>query len=106
MTCSKTGASLHQGCAGQTRRSRRPLKPSFVARGQRLDLLQAVEGLHQFDDDMKTAQILLYGRNSDSRQLDEGLTLARTTLGRYQVLENSAWREQPAVRHLTPEDRD
>jgi len=82
------------------------LTASFVVRGQRLDRLQAVEGLHQFDDDMKTAQILLYGRHSDPRQLDEGLTLARATLGRYQVLENSGWREQPAVRHLTPEDRD
>jgi tetratricopeptide (TPR) repeat protein len=82
------------------------LTASFVVRGQRLADLQAVEGLHQFDDDMKTAQVLLYGRNSDPQQLDESLSVARATLGRYQVLENSSWREQPAVRHLTPEDRD
>src|SRR5258708_21397184 len=50
------------------------LTASFVVRGQRLDRLQAVEGLHQFDDDMKTAQILPYRRNSASPHLDESPT--------------------------------
>ncbi|MFL5243389.1 MAG: protein kinase domain-containing protein [Gemmataceae bacterium] len=82
------------------------LTVSFIIRGQRLGQLQASENLHQFDDDMKTAQVLLYGRNSDAHQLDGGFAAARATLARYHVLDNAAWREQSAVRYLAPEDRD
>jgi tetratricopeptide (TPR) repeat protein len=81
------------------------LAASFVARGQRLARLQAVESLHEFDEEMKTVQVLLYGRNADRQQLDEGLARARAALARYGVLEDSAWREAPAVRHLPAEAR-
>ena len=79
---------------------------AFVARGQRLGRLQAVDGLHHFEEDRKTAQVLLYGRNADRQQLEEGIRIANATLARYQVLENPAWRDSPAVRLLPADDRD
>jgi eukaryotic-like serine/threonine-protein kinase len=82
------------------------LATSFVVRGQRLGRLQAADGLHQFEEEMKTAQVLLYGRNHDRQQLEEGIRVADATLGRYRVLENPEWRDTPAVRLLPAEDRD
>jgi serine/threonine protein kinase/tetratricopeptide (TPR) repeat protein len=82
------------------------LATAFVVRGQRLGRLQAVDGLHQFEEDRKTAQVLLYGRNADRQQLEEGIRFANATLARYQVLENRAWRDAPGVRLLPADDRD
>jgi serine/threonine protein kinase/Tfp pilus assembly protein PilF len=79
---------------------------SYLAHERRLARLQAVDDLHQFDDAMKSAQVVLYSRYADRQQLDEGLGLARTALGRYGVLENPEWREAPAVYQLPPEDQE
>jgi serine/threonine protein kinase/Tfp pilus assembly protein PilF len=82
------------------------LATSLAVGQQRLARFQAADGLHQFDEEMRTAQVLLYGRNADRRQLEEGIRLAGATLGRYQVLDNPQWRDAPAVRLLPAEDRD
>jgi serine/threonine protein kinase/tetratricopeptide (TPR) repeat protein len=82
------------------------LLAAFIAqRGRALARLQAAEGWHQFHEEMKTAQVQLYRRHADQQQLEEGIQLARTTLGHYQVLEDSAWDKTAAVRYLPLEDQ-
>src|SRR5262249_44714398 len=45
-------------------------------------------------------------RRSDRPQLEEGMTLCRSTLNRYQVLDNPGWWESPAVRYLPEKDQE
>jgi eukaryotic-like serine/threonine-protein kinase len=55
---------------------------------------------------MRAAQVLLFDRNAGHEQLDEGIRLCHSALGRYRVLENPSWRETPAVTGLEPAERD
>jgi serine/threonine protein kinase/tetratricopeptide (TPR) repeat protein len=83
------------------------LLAAFLAqRSQVLARVQMVDGWHQFEEEQKTALTQLYSQHADRQQLEEGMTQARSTLGRYQVLDKAAWREAPAVRLLPREDQE
>jgi tetratricopeptide (TPR) repeat protein len=72
-----------------------------LLRGQRLAQLEAQETLQRFHENTRTVQFLLNARSLDRDQLDEGIELGRQALANYQILGNSPWQEQPAVRHLS-----
>ena len=77
-----------------------------LARGQEeLARHEALDGRAQFRQEWKAAQLLLNGRLADRAQREEGRAVAHHALARYQVLDNPAWPEQPAVRRLPDEDQ-
>jgi tetratricopeptide (TPR) repeat protein len=81
------------------------LTAGLAVRGQRLARMEAVAVLSAFRDDRDEAQLLLAARSEDADQRREGLRLASRALARYDLPTRTAWREQPAVRHLSAEDR-
>jgi eukaryotic-like serine/threonine-protein kinase len=80
------------------------LAAALAARGEHLARLRAQETFAGFRDDLQAAQFLLNARTW-ADQLEDGIGKSRSALGRYQVLDNPAWRSLPDVRHLPPEDR-
>src|SRR5205085_499730 len=82
------------------------LAAAIVVRGQRLTRLQALDHLRRTGEDARTAQLLLLDRGAGLGQKDEGVQLCRAALDRYRVLDDPSWRESPAVRALTPPQRD
>src|SRR5262249_4574149 len=62
---------------------------------------EALASFGQYRDDLQQARLLLAtSRPSDRERLDEALALAGKALDRYQVRDNAAWWESPAVRRL------
>jgi len=81
------------------------LAGSLVIRGNRLGRFQALENWSRFQEDMRLAQFVLYGRAPDRQKLDLGIDLCRQALDRYQVLQNADWRRAPEVRRLPDGER-
>ncbi len=81
------------------------LAMAFLLRGQRLAQLEAEQTLARFRDDARTVQFLLYSRNADRGQLEEGMRRCRTALARFEVLDNAQWLTAPAVRNLPEPER-
>jgi serine/threonine protein kinase/Tfp pilus assembly protein PilF len=79
---------------------------AFVIRGDQLRRLQARESLAAFEKEVAAAQILLYDRNADQRQLAEGVAKCQQALERYDVVGNSSWRDTNAVAALSGTDRE
>ncbi len=82
------------------------LTAAFVVRGQRLKQFQAVETLNGFENEIKTAQFLLYDRNADTQQLEDGVAQCQAALKRYELLDNPRWHELPAVASLPRPERE
>ncbi len=70
----------------------------------RLQQLEAVETLNEFENDLKTTQLLLTEQSAEPAELDEAIARGRRALGRYGVLDNPNWRDGSAVQEL-PEER-
>jgi serine/threonine protein kinase/Flp pilus assembly protein TadD len=81
------------------------LGSALAVRAQRLAGLEALESLHQFQEEMRTAQFLLTTRRADAEQLDAGIRTARGALDRYQAIDNPAWQNLPAVQRLPEGER-
>jgi serine/threonine protein kinase/Tfp pilus assembly protein PilF len=82
------------------------LAGTLITHKQRLKRFEAVDTLNRFEQEIKTAQFLLYDRNADSRQLDDGIARCREALGRYALPDDRRWRDLPAVRHLPAQERE
>jgi serine/threonine protein kinase/tetratricopeptide (TPR) repeat protein len=82
------------------------LTVALVMRGNRLARFQALDHMSLFEEDMRDAQFLLYGRTADREQLDRGIDQCRKTLDRYQVLDNPDWRQLPQFRNLPAAERE
>jgi serine/threonine protein kinase/Flp pilus assembly protein TadD len=82
------------------------LAGGFVARGQRLAKLEAHATYDQFVENKHVAQFLLTAKTTDAVQMDRGVAACRTGLDIYHVLDNPNWKQQPAVRLLSEEERD
>jgi serine/threonine protein kinase/Tfp pilus assembly protein PilF len=76
------------------------LTTAFVMRGRRLVRLEAQESLGQFQEEMQTAQFLLYSQHADRSQLEDGMSQCRATLARFDILDNPHWSESSQVRAL------
>src|SRR5713101_7033016 len=66
----------------------------------------ARDSLHAFQEQVRTAQALLYARSNEPEELEEGAQICRAALERYQVLDNPSWQKLPAVAYLTGADQD
>jgi serine/threonine protein kinase/tetratricopeptide (TPR) repeat protein len=77
----------------------------LVTRGQRLDRLQAEDGLRRTADDARIAQAVLFDRNAGTAKHDDGIALCRTALERFGVLGNPTWKESRLVRPLSPNEK-
>jgi serine/threonine protein kinase/Tfp pilus assembly protein PilF len=82
------------------------LSTGFVLRGREVARRQAKESLSTFQEQVRTAQALLYARHSDREELEEGTQICQAALGQYQILENPLWQQLPAVSYLGRLDRD
>jgi serine/threonine protein kinase/predicted Zn-dependent protease len=82
------------------------LVAGLASRGRRLARLEAVTTLAAFHDDHQEAHLLLAARPEEVSQRREGLRLATRALARYGLPGRAAWREQPAVQHLSSEERE
>src|SRR5262249_13321594 len=67
----------------------------------------AAAAYQQFRDDTQKARLLLTTAGPSERErLAEGIDLIRRALDRYQVADNPAWWELPAVRRLPDADQE
>ena len=82
------------------------LAASLVLHQSRLAHYRAQDNLSQFHDDLHTAQFLLYSRSPAEEQLDRGIDQCRQALGRFQVLDNPDWPNEPNVRNLSTADQE
>src|SRR5262249_37187161 len=70
-----------------------------VARGQRLQRLEALDSLEQFRGDLRRVQFLFLNNPAgDPDRFDEGRQLCRNMLARYHVLDGVDWQNSPLVR--------
>jgi serine/threonine protein kinase/Tfp pilus assembly protein PilF len=74
-------------------------------RSRQLARLEAEETLRQFRADATSVQFLLYSRNADRGQLDDGMRRCRSTLAHFAILDNPDWWGAPAVQQLTAAER-
>jgi serine/threonine protein kinase/tetratricopeptide (TPR) repeat protein len=72
----------------------------------RIQTEKAQNLLAEFRDDWRTAQRLLNTQASDLDRRRVGLDASFRGLGRYRVLDDAAWRKQPALRHLAPDEQE
>jgi serine/threonine protein kinase len=77
-----------------------------VMRGHSLARYHALDQRQQFQEEMRNAQFLLYGRNADKGKLDQGIEQCREALDRYQVLQNPDWEKLPHIRNLPAAERE
>jgi eukaryotic-like serine/threonine-protein kinase len=77
----------------------------LVVHGERLAKFEAVQSWQEFEKDSRAAQIGVYARVGEPKELARGLEACRQALGRYKVLEDARWSDQPAVVQLPDEDR-
>jgi serine/threonine protein kinase/tetratricopeptide (TPR) repeat protein len=82
------------------------LATGFVVRGHQVARQEAREGLEAFQDQVRTAQALLYARSSEPEDLEEGARICQSALGQYQILDNPSWQKLPAVTYLREADRE
>ncbi len=75
------------------------LASAFAYREEHYARLEAKETLARFAEGAETSYFLLNGRTGKHRA-EEGQDACRQALGQFQVLDNPAWREAPAVRRL------
>src|SRR5262249_45523985 len=78
----------------------------LVHERRRLERESALTNYADFQTDFKTAQALLYARDTDRKDEEQARAAAQRALDRYGVPSDGAWREQPAVRLLPDEDRE
>lgn len=78
----------------------------MAARSHRLARLEADASHREFLDEMKTAEFLLTPFTSEPEKLQQGLAVGQQAVTRYQVLDNPAWHELPAVRLLSEEQKE
>ena len=91
-----------------------------ILRGEQLDTLhkkeqarleqqqvgeRAFTAWQRFQDEMRTAQFLLYTRTNEPEQLADGVALGLRLVREYGVIENAAWREGPLVQGLPASER-
>jgi serine/threonine protein kinase/Flp pilus assembly protein TadD len=76
-----------------------------LIRGERLAAVDARNSMNRFLDETKAVRYLLTTRTNETGQLDAGIALGRRLLGSYDVLQNPAWDDSPAVQYLTAADQ-
>src|SRR5262249_16559711 len=78
----------------------------FVVRGRQLARAEARTKAQttwaEFQEEARTAQFLLYTRTAEPEQLRVGAERAETALAHYRILQDDAWPQGEAVRHLPP----
>ena len=76
----------------------------FVVRGERLARWEAAEAYHQFQNDLRAAQIeCLEAPTSGQTQLEAITASCRRALDHFQVLDNANWQETPSFQRLSVE---
>ena len=91
----------------------------FLIRGRELDRLavqereriqrdadrdQAATAWRKFQDDLRTAQFLLYTRTTEPEQLADGVTLGRKLMQSYRVLDDADWQQATLVQALPADE--
>jgi serine/threonine protein kinase/Tfp pilus assembly protein PilF len=74
-------------------------------RGQRLAQLEALSKWNAFREEAVDAQTLLFGRNTDTQERNQGLEQAQQALKRYRLPDDDGWQHRPAVVNLPAEER-
>ncbi|MFO0881315.1 MAG: serine/threonine-protein kinase [Gemmataceae bacterium] len=70
-------------------------------RSRSLMRLEARASLHGFEEDLRSARLLLTGRDEQSEDREVGRALARCALDRFAVLDRPDWTTHSAARHLS-----
>jgi serine/threonine protein kinase/tetratricopeptide (TPR) repeat protein len=82
------------------------LAMAFAVRSQQLARFESQDALRRFREEARTAQFLLYNRNADPAQLEEGMSRCKEALAPFQVLDNPDWLGSPVVHNLTEDERE
>lgn len=78
----------------------------FIARGQRLERLDALEAFQSFSDDIRRAHYYFFSAHpGDTEKLNEGRRACRRILDRYHVPDNAHWFNAPIVQRLPVEQQ-
>jgi tetratricopeptide (TPR) repeat protein len=75
----------------------------FLFRQRGLARLEAADSSHRLTEELRQAHFLLGSRDAAPRQIDEGIALCQSALGRYAVLDDPSW-SQRALVILLPAD--
>jgi tetratricopeptide (TPR) repeat protein len=75
----------------------------FLFRQRALARLEAADSSHRLTEELRQAHFLLGSRDAAPRQIDEGIALCQSALGRYAVLDDPSW-SQRALVMLLPAD--
>jgi tetratricopeptide (TPR) repeat protein len=78
----------------------------YAANTRRLAVAEAADTRQQFTADLRRARFFLGGATPGADDLAEGTAAARRALGRYGVLDHTAWHAAPAFAALSPDDRE
>lgn len=82
------------------------LSALFILRGERLARLEAAESLQHFLEEARQAKTtFLEAPTAGTDRLERIASACRRPLDRYDILANSAWQKETAVRHLPADDQ-